>query len=111
MNRRFLLITLAFTLFACSSPADNPALPLWKKHCLVCHGPDGRGKTPTGRVLKIVDLTSDSIQKTYSDEGMRETITNGVRDDNGHARMAAFGQLLSPEEVEILVHYVRELAE
>jgi cytochrome c6 len=112
--RPFILTSL---LLACLSPLpadEDPittlALPAWKKHCLICHGKDGRGRTATGRVLRIVDLTSDSIQKTYTDEGLRKSIVEGVKDDAGMVRMASFEKTLSEAEVDALIAYVRSLA-
>ena len=67
----------------------------------MCHGPDGKGYS----ALKTPDFTSEKWQAAHSDKEIRETITNGKKD----TMMKGFGDKLKPEEIQVLVQYVRAL--
>jgi len=71
--------------------------------CSGCHGADGRGNTEVGRTLKAPDLASTEVQK-QTDAQLAEAIANGK--DN---RMPPFKSSLSPEQIQDLVQYVRDL--
>lgn len=89
----------SLTAQAQSSPADGAAL--YKAKCAMCHGPDGTGKTPMGQKLNVRDLHSAEVQK-LSDSDLSQVITQGK------GKMPA-GKTLSPEQIKLLVAYVREL--
>ena len=74
---------------------------LFKTNCSGCHGADGKG----GAALSI----SDPVYLAVADDAiLRKVITNGIRGTS----MAAFGKsaggMLTTEQVEILVHGLRE---
>ena len=84
-------------LFAQSDPAA-----LFKSKCVMCHGEDGSGSTPSGKALKAKDLRSEETQKK-SDAEIAEVITNGRN------KMPAFGQKLKPDQIQQLVAYIHHL--
>ena len=51
---------------------------VFEKHCLVCHGPQGKGDGPTGKMLKPppADFSSPASKKK-SEADLRQTIENG----------------------------------
>ncbi len=82
--------------------------PLFKTHCIVCHGEDGKG-TDLGKGLaemaegvEFPDFTSAEWQSRKTDERMIEQIKNG-----SPAGMLSFKDKLSEEEIEAVVVYVR----
>ncbi len=88
--------------------ADADAGSLFKSHCAVCHGKDGRG-TDLGKQLAAMaegvefpDFTSAEWQAKKTDERMIEQIKNGSPD-----RMFPFKDKLNEEEIKSLVVYVR----
>lgn len=83
-------------------PVDPPELT-YSHRCAICHGPDGRGKTPHGIESKAQDFTTEAWQKSITDEQILRTITNG----KDGTRMRAFGGYLSPAEIASLVPYLR----
>jgi mono/diheme cytochrome c family protein len=87
---------------AAQKVVDPPELT-YSHRCSVCHGADGRGKTPHGIVAKAPDFTTDAWQKHITDDEIIDTIKNGKRG----SRMAAFGGYLSPAEIASLVPYLR----
>lgn len=84
-------------LFAQSDPAA-----LFKSKCVLCHGEDGSGNTPSGKALKAKDLRAEETQKK-SDAEISEVITKGRK------TMPAFGQNLKPDQIQQLVAYIHHL--
>jgi len=72
------------------------------KHCVACHGAEGEGgvKTVDGKRLKVPSLSAGHALK-HSDEDFVEQIMKG---GDG---MPAFKDKLSPDEINLLVHFVR----
>jgi cytochrome c6 len=75
---------------------------LFKSNCAVCHGPDGKGQTAMGKMMKLKDLGSEEVQK-MSDAEIHETIVKGKK------AMRPFGNKLNKEQIDDLVAYIREL--
>jgi len=107
------VIALALALLAqATTPPPAPLAgtrtpeEIWQKHCIACHGEDGRGKTKKGRELKTPDLSSPRWQARHGDEKIVKAIANG----NRKRKMPAFKDKLSADEIQALVPYVRSLA-
>ena len=77
---------------------------LYTKNCAKCHKDEGTGGDVVieGKKLEPDDLTSAKI-KAFSDEKIIGYVTNGVEDEG----MPAFKNKLSPEEIKLVVAYVR----
>lgn len=90
--------------FAAETVAAN-----WQKHCVTCHGVDGKGKTKMGQRLKITDLTDPARQAEFSDADIVSAVKHGLKDANGKTTMKAI-EGLADEEIDALAAYVRTLA-
>jgi mono/diheme cytochrome c family protein len=82
--------------------AQGDAAKVFKNNCTLCHAEDGSGDSPAGKAMKARDLRSDEVQKK-SDAELAATITKGS------GKMPAFGSKLSPEIINSLVAYIRQL--
>ncbi|MGH9616510.1 MAG: c-type cytochrome [Acidobacteriaceae bacterium] len=82
--------------------AQNPGATLFQSKCVMCHGSDGKGATPTGQALGVVNLHDEAVKK-LSDAQLAHVITNGKNN------MPAFGAKLTPQQIENLVSYIRVL--
>ncbi len=71
--------------------------------CSACHSSDGSGAGTIGKSMRIPSLTSPQVQG-QSDEILASVISNGV------GKMPAYGKKYSPEQIQLLVAYIRELA-
>src|ERR1700680_82191 len=100
--RGFALILLGGTICSHLLTAETDAASLFKSKCVMCHGEDGSGNTPSGKALKAKDLRSEETQKK-SDAEIAEVITKGRN------KMPAFAQKLKPDQIQQLVAYVRQL--
>jgi mono/diheme cytochrome c family protein len=110
IRRRFaatIPIATAVLATACMLVLSQPvfadtAESTYKAKCAMCHGPDGKGQTPTGKAMKVTDLASDEVQKK-SDGDLSTTISAGK------GKMPAY-KMLTPDQVKDLVTYIRSLA-
>jgi cytochrome c6 len=80
---------------------------VFEKHCLSCHGPDGKGSGPMGSLLTppAADYTSDS-SKAKSDAELLHTIQEG----RPGTAMRSFKKWLSKQEMRDVLAYVRLLS-
>jgi cytochrome c6 len=98
-----LFVAIAFIL-AVSSLAQTSekteGAALFKKNCAMCHGADGTGNTPMGKMEHIVDLHSAPVQSMT--QAQLETVI-----ENGKGKMPAFKTKLKPEQVKDLASYIK----
>ena len=108
---------LLAALLACTPPAEPPgpaakaaARELWTTRCANCHGPDGRGDGPSGRVLLKPprDFHDATWQAGVTDDHLRRTIVEGGHSVGLSRDMAANADLAHrPAVVDELVQIVR----
>lgn len=93
---------------AVAAGAGDPARGklLFDKHCLVCHGPQGKGDGPTGRALipPATDFTSQPSKKKSGAE-LRRIIEQG----SPRTAMPAWKGQLSDMQLSDVVTYVETL--
>ena len=83
----------------------NPA-ELFQRQCVACHGKKGKGDGPAAPAMnpRPANLTDPERIGALSDEELIEVLTKGK------GAMPSFGALLSPEEIDAMARYVRELS-
>ena len=59
----FIAIVLAATAFLGAPAKADAAEATYKAKCAMCHGPDGKGETATGKMMKVKDFSSEEVQK------------------------------------------------
>jgi mono/diheme cytochrome c family protein len=92
----------AIALLSAPAKADTAAAEAtYKAKCAMCHGPDGKGETATGKTMKVKDFTSEDVQK-MSDADLTAAISTGK------GKMPAY-KTLSADQVKDLVAYIRTL--
>lgn len=95
-----LILTIAaalFILIPSLSWAGDDGATLFKTKCAACHGADAAGKP----AAKIPSLVSDEAKKT-SDADLEKAITEKPK----HAGVA---KSLTPDQVKMLVSYIRSI--
>lgn len=95
-----LAVALALPLAAAAAPAD-----VFQEHCKTCHGKGGKGDTKLGQKYGTPDFTSPEFQEFTTDAEIRATIMNGKKG----TKMKSWKNLLTPEEIDGLVLYIRAL--
>ena len=101
--RGFVLVVLGAAACSSALAAPNEAANLFKSKCVLCHAEDGSGSSPSGKALKAKDLRAPEIQ-TKSDAEIAEVIAQGRN------KMPAFSGKLKPDQIQLLVGYIRQLA-
>lgn len=80
----------------------------WTKHCVSCHGKDGKGQTKAGRMADVKDFTDAKYQATFDDEHAAKQVKEGLKDKTGKDRMKPFAEKLNDDEIKALVAQVRK---
>jgi mono/diheme cytochrome c family protein len=96
------VVLTGMCLLSAPAKADNTAEATYKAKCAMCHGPDGKGETSTGKTMKAKDFASEEVQK-MSDEELTEAISKGK------GKMPAY-KTLTADQVKGLVAYIRTFA-
>jgi len=99
------LLALAAVALILSAPlagATDEGPTLYQAKCAACHGVDGAGKPAAG----IPSLISENVKKA-TDADLHDGIANGGANKRaGHAFQA---KGLSPDQIHMIVSYIREL--
>ncbi len=98
-------VALAVTAGFAATPAEN-----WEKHCVGCHGADGKAQTRIGRKAGAKDLTDKANQAKLTDDDIIKIVNNGRKNAKGEEKMEAFGDRLNDAEIAALVQQVRGFA-
>jgi mono/diheme cytochrome c family protein len=96
-----LLVTATSGATSDKRSANDTGRAAFKANCVSCHGADGAG-TPLGKSMQAPDLRSPEVQKK-PDGDLAQTITEGRGD------MPSFKRILSAEQVQAVIEYVRRL--
>ena len=85
-------------------PQEEKAL--YEKHCMACHGPQGKGDGPTGKMLTppAADFSS-AVSKKKSEAELREVIENG----KPGTAMGPWKNQLAPTDLNNVLGYVTTL--
>lgn len=74
------------------------------KSCASCHGKDGRAQTSVARKLGVKDLS----QSKLTDAQIEQQIRDGKAANQSSAKMPAFKDRLTAEEIKSLIAVVKE---
>lgn len=88
--------------FVVSAFAQDTAADNYGTKCKMCHGADGVGDTPMGKMAKIVSFKDPSVVKTSDDE-----LSTVIK--NGKNKMPPFADKLTDDQINSLVNYIRTL--
>jgi len=99
------LILLGAVTAALAAAPQDAAPPkgqsLFRRRCVMCHGPDGKGFP----ALKSPDLTDPKWQASVKDKELVDVIKNGKKGTH----MPGFADKLKDEEIQTVAAYIRSL--
>jgi cytochrome c551/c552 len=106
MKKQTIIIVAALALGVWTArSADVTAL--YEKHCVKCHGADGKGDTKMGKKVGAKDLTDAKLQSELKDEAAFKAIKEGLKDKEGKIQMKPI-EGATDEEIKALVSHVRK---
>ena len=85
-----------------TATAQDSGASLFKVNCTVCHGEDGSGNTPAGKVFKAAALT-DPMVTTKSNDELHTVIKAGKN------KMPSFKDKLTDAQIDTIISYIRTL--
>jgi cytochrome c6 len=97
-----ILVALCLTALTPPARAQDSGADTFKAKCQMCHGADGLGNTPVGKMAKIVSLKDP-------------TVVNATNADlfavvkNGKNKMPANNGKLTEDQMTAVVAYIRTL--
>jgi cytochrome c6 len=105
--KTLLLMTVVGALAAAATARAADAKENWAKHCVKCHGEDGKGDTKMGKKAGCKDFTEAKVQADFKDDKAFKSIKEGVKDGD-KTLMKAYGEEgLTDDEIKGLVAHVR----
>lgn len=83
---------------------------IFQTNCATCHGPEGKGNGPAAAALnpKPRNLSDAEYMSTLSNEHLIKVITEGGASVGKSPMMAAWGGILSQNDILNVVAYVRK---
>ena len=92
-----------------SPRGPEPGRSLFQTHCATCHGPAGRGDSWRARLLFLrPGNLADPAMASLPDQYLADMIRHGGS-TFGKPGMPSFGFVLSEEEIDAVIQYVRSL--
>lgn len=98
-------IAAIFGLFLTVAPVHAGDInKVYKDTCELCHGPDGKG-SEAGKGFGVPDFSSADYQKSRTDAQMKESMTNGTKNQN-YVKLSDLG--VDVADLDPLIKMVRE---
>src|SRR5688572_17242773 len=104
MIKRAGILVVFVAAAACVSAAD--VKQNWEKHCLKCHGADGKGNTKMGKQSGVKDYTDPKVQAEMKEENALKIIKEGIV-EKGKKKMDPYADKLTEQEMKELIAYMR----
>ena len=95
-------VAVLLVFLASQANADDKSASLYKAKCAVCHGATGKGDSPAGKNMGVLNF-SDPKVASKGDAELKDAI------EKGKGKMPAYGKSLKPDEIQGLVAYIRSL--
>ncbi len=100
------LVAAGVWLAGASAHAQD-ARQLYDKNCSACHGPNGKGDGPAGKILKPPPADMSVSAKKASDADLTKIIKEGGKAVGRSGAMPPYGSKLSDEQIQSLVQLVK----
>lgn len=119
LNKLYLLAAVAVAVqcsvnvLAAEKDEVDPrrVIPLFKRHCAICHGLDGKGETTGGEKAGVLDYTDPKVGEKLKDiKKATLSVSTGMKDKDGKMLMAPFERKLKPAEIVALVKYLENFS-
>jgi mono/diheme cytochrome c family protein len=102
LNRERVAALFLAGAIAIPSLAQSAGGDIYKSKCIICHGADGLGGTPSGKALKAASFKDPALVKAPDTE-----LFAAIK--NGKNKMPPYGGKLTDAEIKQVLAYVRTL--
>jgi mono/diheme cytochrome c family protein len=96
------LAVLCLVAFTLTAPAQDAGADTYKAKCQSCHGADGLGNTPVGKMVKIVSFKDPTVISATNADLI--AVVN-----SGKNKMPAYKGKLPDDQITAVVAYIRTL--
>jgi cytochrome c6 len=97
-----ILVTLCLTTTTCPARGQDGGVDTYKAKCQSCHGADGLGNTPVGKMVKIVSFKDPTVVNA-TDADLIAVVNNGKN------KMPAYKGKITDDQITAVVAYIRTL--
>jgi len=106
-----LLLTIGRNAAAQSGDA-KAAMQVFKKECVRCHGEQGKGDGPAGKLLKVkpADWSDTAKMSKVSDQELTTGISKGGTSVGKSPLMPGFASKLKPQDIQNLIALIRQMS-
>jgi mono/diheme cytochrome c family protein len=113
-------LTLALSPATALAGDAEKGKAVYTANCLSCHGETGKGDGPVGQVLQPpprnfasadFNYDTDADGKPGSDADLKDVISKGAGAFDGDQMMAPWGGILSDDDIDNVIAYIRTLKE
>jgi len=105
-----LVAGLCLVGFTAPGVQAQDAKQLYMKDCNMCHGPNGKGDGPAGKMLKPPPADFAAVLKGQADADITKIIKEGGKSVGKSTAMPAFGKRLKDDQIQSLVKYIKGFA-
>lgn len=104
---------LSITVLGAEKKTVDPRriMPLYRRHCALCHGSDGKGETRGGKKAGVKDYSNPEVAKKLMEEKkMVNNLLKGLKSKDGKLLMAPFERKLKDYEALALIKYMQKFS-
>ena len=107
MKQILILTSVAVALATPVFGADEAVLASYTKHCVACHGKDGKGQTTMGKKSGVKDYSDPKVAAEVKDDEALKAVKEGLKDKAGKELMKPFSAKLSDDEIKALIAHLK----
>ena len=101
-----ILLTIGLLVAFAGAASAAEAKDNWAKHCVSCHGKDGKGQTTMGRKAGAKDYTDARTWEGFDDAKAIKSVKEGMKEGDKE-KMKPFADKLTDDEIKALIAYLR----